>query len=146
MPKQLDPNFAVMGQPPSEAFEQLAEEGFRRVICNRVEGEDPNQPRTSDMAAAAEAAGLSFVHVPVAMSALGQATVADMEAAIEGADGPVLAYCGSGQRSTLMWSLIGCMRGRLTVEEALAKAAEAGYDLSGARPLLQSVRAARRDG
>ncbi|MBT6544024.1 MAG: TIGR01244 family phosphatase, partial [Rhodobacteraceae bacterium] len=56
---------------------------------------------------------------------------------INSADGPVLAYCASGTRSTVIWAL--GQIGTLPVDEILNQAAQAGYDLSGLRPTLQGL-------
>ena len=56
--------------------------------------------------------------------------------------GPKLAYCRSGNRSTVLWAL--ARAGQEPVEELLQTAARAGYDLAGVRPLLESL--ARQDG
>ena len=51
--------------------------------------------------------------------------------------GPVIAYCRSGNRSTVLWALN--QAGRMPEDEILSTADAAGYDLSGVRPLIASL-------
>jgi uncharacterized protein (TIGR01244 family) len=59
-----------------------------------------------------------------------------MAKALESATGPVLAYCRSGTRSTLLWALAEASNGA-DPDELSATAAAAGYDLSPIRALLE---------
>jgi uncharacterized protein (TIGR01244 family) len=59
---------------------------------------------------------------------------------LEGADGPVLAFCRSGTRSCNLWALARARMGD-SPDELIAKGAEVGYDLSGLRPLLDQLAA-----
>ena len=63
------------------------------------------------------------------------AQIEAMAAALAEADGPVLAFCRSGTRSTLLWALA---RGRAGEDAAAlaAKAEAAGYDLSPIRAMI----------
>ena len=54
------------------------------------------------------------------------------------ADGPLLAYCRSGTRSCHLWALAAA-QGGADADELVAKAANAGYDLSGMRPVLERL-------
>ncbi len=56
------------------------------------------------------------------------------------AEGPVLAFCRSGTRSTNLWALAMAKQGA-DPDELAAKAANAGYDLSGIRILLDQLSA-----
>jgi uncharacterized protein (TIGR01244 family) len=104
--------------------------GFTAIICNRPDGEDPGQPAAAEIAAAAQAAGLTFTHIPV-RGAPGPAEVEAMRQAVEAADGPVLAYCRSGTRSITTWSIGQAMSGAMSRGELVALGRAAGYDLSG---------------
>ena len=74
----------------------------------------------------------------------GEEQVRAMSAALAEARGPVLAYCRSGTRSTLLWSLAQALEGR-DLEAIAADAAGAGYDVAPIRPLLQMLAARGRD-
>ena len=104
--------------------------GFTAIICNRPDGEDPGQPSAAEIAAAAEAAGLTYAHIPV-RGAPGPAEVEAMRQAVDAASGPVLAYCRSGTRSITTWAIGQAMSGAMERGELVALGREAGYDLSG---------------
>ena len=93
--------------------------------------------------AAAEAAGLSYTAIPVTHAGFSFPQVQAMIAALEDAGGPVLAYCRSGTRSCNLWALAGAGLGE-DPDTLTAKAAGAGYDISGLRPLMDAV--AQRQG
>jgi len=83
-----------------------------------------------EVKAAARAAGMNYVHIPV----VGSPTQDQVDAnrlAIEDADGPVLAFCRSGTRSIVTWSLGQALSGVRTRSELAALGRGAGYDLSG---------------
>jgi len=60
-----------------------------------------------------------------------------MAAALARFDGPVLAYCRTGTRSTTLWALT--QAGALPADAIIATAAKAGYDLTGVRPELEAA-------
>ncbi|WP_332772557.1 TIGR01244 family sulfur transferase [Phenylobacterium sp.] len=121
---------------PQIALDDLARaksEGFKLVINNRPDGEDPSQPTSAEVEAAARALGLDYVHIPVR----GGPTPDQVEAnhlAVEQAGGPVLAFCRSGTRSIVTWSLGEFQADARTRDELVELGAQAGYDLSGAFP------------
>jgi uncharacterized protein (TIGR01244 family) len=133
--RTLDDTISVFGQIEPEDVAAAKAQGFTTIVNNRPEGEQPGQPTGAEIEAAAKAAGLDYVAIPVDHSGFAEWQVTAMADALETAKGPVLAFCRSGTRSTFLWALA---RKRLGDEgEALiAKAAGAGYDLSSIRPVL----------
>lgn len=110
-----------------------AAQGFKLVINNRPDGEEPGQPTSAEMEAAAKAAGLAYAHIPVR----GGPTPDQVEAErllLEDAPGPVLAFCRSGTRSIVTWSIGQALAGTRTREELIGLGEIAGYDLSGVLP------------
>ena len=110
-----------------------AAEGFTLVINNRPDGEDASQPTSAQMEAAAKAAGLAYAHIPVR----GAPTLDQVEEErllLEGHAGRVLAFCRSGTRSIVTWSLGQAMAGDRTREELVALGDAAGYDLANVLP------------
>ncbi|OJW68742.1 MAG: TIGR01244 family protein [Sphingomonadales bacterium 63-6] len=116
--------------------------GVTLVVNNRPEGESDDQATGAEIEAAAHAAGMDYIAIPVTMQTLSQADVTAMAHALDEAKGPVLAYCRSGTRSTLLWSLAEAQRGR-DPEEVAAAAAAAGYDVSPVRAAMDALYAAR---
>lgn len=108
---------------------EAARQGFTLIINNRPDGEAADQTPAAVIEAAAKAAGLDYVHIPI-VGGPSPAQVAQVEASLKGAKGPVLAYCRSGTRSINAWAMANAREGdRATM---LAQGAAAGYDLSGA--------------
>jgi uncharacterized protein (TIGR01244 family) len=129
--KQLQDNMFVAGQiSPGE----IAQLGVSMIVNNRPDGEEPGQPTSDEIAAAAQAAGVEYRHIPVA-GGFSLPQVAQMADALAGADGPVLAFCKSGTRSTFLWALARARLGD-DAEALVSKAAAAGYDLSPIRRFL----------
>ena len=60
--------------------------------------------------------------------------------AMEQAEGPILAYCRSGTRSTLLWALAQAQAGAAP-DEIAAKAAGAGYDIAPVRATVDMLAA-----
>jgi uncharacterized protein (TIGR01244 family) len=141
MVAQLTPQISVAPQITATDVPALAAAGFRLIINNRPDGETPDQPPGHSLEAAAHAAGLAYRAIPVDHTGIGPEQVQAMAAALAAADGPVLAYCRSGTRSTHLWALAEASRG--TAAETLVEAAAAGgYDIRAMTPMLRQLAAA----
>jgi sulfide:quinone oxidoreductase len=136
--KPIDTRLSVGPQIAPEDIAELAARGFRSVVCNRPDGEGPDQPSFAEIETAAQAAGLEARHIPVT----GQPSPEQAERfgeALRELPGPVFAYCRSGMRAATLWALSAA--GSRPVAEILAAAKSAGYDLSGvARRLVNGGR------
>ncbi|WP_439569647.1 TIGR01244 family sulfur transferase [Sphingopyxis sp.] len=97
--RTLTPALSVSPQIAPADVAALAASGFRAIVCNRPDGEEPGQPPASTVAAAAEAHGLRFVHIPVVSGTIDEGDAAAMARALADLPAPVLAYCRSGARS-----------------------------------------------
>ena len=89
-----------------DALAAIKAAGVVLVIDNRPDGEIGGDLWADSMAIAAEAAGLRFVVNPVYPGEFTPDLVARQREAVEAAGGPVLAYCASGNRSTVVWELM----------------------------------------
>ena len=102
--KQIADGFAVAGQLRPEQMASVADAGFTALICNRPDGEAPQEPQYAAISAAAEAAGLAIRYIPVSnQTGLTMDNVEAMRAALAELDGPILAYCRSGARSANLY-------------------------------------------
>jgi sulfide:quinone oxidoreductase len=115
----------------------LAAQGFRTIICNRPDGEGPGQPSFQAIEEAAAAAGIKAVYQPVQGNAIGDTDADAFGKALGELPKPVLAYCRSGTRCTVLWSLSEAKK--RPVQDILLKAIRAGYDLSALEPRLQKL-------
>jgi uncharacterized protein (TIGR01244 family) len=133
--RTLDSTISVFGQIEPDDVAAAKAQGFTTIINNRPDDEQPGQPAGAAIEAAAKAAGLDYIAIPVDHAGFNEGQVAAMVDALEAAPGPVLAFCRSGTRSTFLWALA---RHRLgdDGEVLIAKAANAGYDLSAIRSVI----------
>lgn len=122
---------------------EAARQGIGLIINNRPEDESDDQIPGAAIEAAARAAGLGYIAIPVTHAGFSETQVDAMAKALAAESAPVLAYCRSGTRSTLLWALAEASRGSDPAELAAA-AARAGYDLAPIRTLLDMLAARTR--
>lgn len=126
--KELNANISVSDQLLASDISELAIRGVRTIICNRPDGEGPDQPLFSEIAKAAEEHNIQCHYLPVVTG-----KVSDDDATAFGKllqqDGPIHAYCRSGMRSTTLWALSQAKQ--LPLADIVATAKAAGYDMSG---------------
>ncbi len=133
--RKLDDSISVAGQVTARDIAEAAAQGFTLVVNNRPDDEQPGQPAGADIEAAARAAGLDYLAIPITHAGFSEPQVAAMRDALGAAAGPVLAFCRTGTRSTLLWALARAKMGD-RIEALAAKASAAGYDLSPIAPLI----------
>ena len=133
--RKIDDSISVAPQISVEDVAAAAAQGFRMVINNRPEQEEPGQTSGDEIREAARAAGLAYVAIPITHGGFSLNQVESMRDALAKAGGPVLAYCRSGTRSTFVWALARGLEGD-DAEALAAKAAAAGYDISPIKPLI----------
>jgi uncharacterized protein (TIGR01244 family) len=133
--KQLDDETMVAPQILPEEVPALAARGIMMIVNNRPDEEEPGQPSSAEVQAAANAAGIQYRHIPVGTSGLSSNQVDAMVEAIGASTGPLLAFCRSGTRSTYVWALARSRMGD-DAAELDVKAAAAGYDLAPIRAFL----------
>ncbi|MDX8499734.1 TIGR01244 family sulfur transferase [Mesorhizobium sp. VK4C] len=109
--RQISDDYSVSGQIQPEDIAAIKDAGFRSVICNRPDNEQPGQPSADSVKAAAEAAGLAFRYIPVISGQITMDNVEDQAEALDELEGPVFAYCRSGARCTNLYGLIQQERG-----------------------------------
>ena len=138
MLRRIDDRVCVAGQIRPEDIEVLKAGGVTMIVNNRPDGEEPGQPPSAEVEAAARAAGLDYRHIPVA-GGLSEGQVQAMTEALEAAEGQVVAFCKSGTRSAYLWALARGQAGEAP-EELMQKAVAAGYDLTPIARYLASPR------
>ncbi len=133
--RQITDGYAVSPQIDPADVAAIRAAGFTTVIDNRPDAEIPPHLHAPAMRAAVEAAGLAFVANPVIAGQVTEANVAAQGAAIAAASGPVLAYCASGNRSSVVWAL--SQAGTRPADELIGLPARHGYQLEHLRPMLE---------
>lgn len=134
--RPLSPDYAVSPQIASGDLPALKAAGYTTVICNRPDGEVGPEAQADTIRAAAEAEGLTFVVNPVTPGQLTEDNVTLQAEAMAAAGGPVLAYCASGNRSSILWAL--AQAGNQSADDLIAAAARHGYQLDGLRPMIEA--------
>ena len=121
---------------------EAAARGFGLIVNNRPEDESDDQVPGPVIEAAARNAGLGYVAIPVTHAGFSQAQVTAMVDALAETDKPVLAYCRSGTRSTLLWALAQASEGA-NPDDLASAATAAGYDLGPIRALIDMLSAGK---
>jgi len=124
---KLSESLSVAAQITPQDVPNIAAQGFTTVVCNRPDGEVPDQASMDEIEAACNEAGLLFVRYPInAMNFPG----ADLDGLGELFDDPsqsVLAYCRTGTRCANLWV---ATRSDDDTPEAIKVARDIGFDLS----------------
>jgi uncharacterized protein (TIGR01244 family) len=140
MIRTIDDTISVAPQITPGDVAGIAAAGFVAIVNNRPDEEEAGQPEAAAIQAAAHAAGLRYTAIPITHAGFSSAQVETMAELLAAVDGPVLAFCRSGTRSCNLWALAQASTGG-DPERLTAKAAGAGYDLSGIRPVLDQLSA-----
>ncbi len=136
--RQITPRYAVSPQITVEDVPSIAAAGFVKVICNRPNSEVPVDQQSDSIGAAVRAAGMAYEVLELTHQTMTPENVEHQRALAESCEGPVLAYCASGTRCSVVWALGQC--DRMEPEEILSVASKAGYDLNNLRPALEQLR------
>jgi len=132
--RKLTPDLSVAPQIAPEDAAAIAAAGFRTVICNRPDGENPPELHAAHLRTALEAEGITFLDLPFDGMTMTAEVIVKLREMIAEAQGPTLAYCRTGTRCTNAWAL--GQAGEMDAETIIATAREAGYDVSGLAPYL----------
>jgi len=135
--RPLSPTFAVSPQISAEDIPAIVDAGYKTIICNRPDMEVPPSHQAAAIGAAAEAAGLAFIILPVTHQGLSIDLVMAQKTQMDDCTGPVLAYCASGTRSSIVWSLT--QAGEMPTAQIIEATAQAGYDLGGMGPQIDAL-------
>lgn len=121
--RTLRPDLLTSGQPEAEAWGALAAQGVTTVINLRPDAETAGRDGRGEVLAA----GMAYHQIPVAgVDDLTAANAARLWSLIEGAPGPVLVHCASGQRAGALLALGARDAGAMSPEAALAFGQSAG--------------------
>ncbi|MEM6913044.1 MAG: TIGR01244 family sulfur transferase [Pseudomonadota bacterium] len=135
MSRRLNDQVTVSPQISAADVAAIKDAGFHAIVAARPDGEAPGQPPAAEIAAASDAHGLAFLHVPMRGPDVDPAHVAAFAAMLN--DGPIWAYCGAGPRAVLLTSLAEIINGA-AIDAVIDQAANAGFDIAPALPLLNA--------
>lgn len=122
----LTVNFFAAPQISVAEVKAIADGGFTAIINNRPDGEIPGQPLSTDIEAAAKAAGLAYHYLPMQGGALSRQDISALQS-IAQVNSKCFAFCASGTRSAILWCFANAKdHGVMTV---LGACRDAGYNL-----------------
>ncbi len=127
---------SVSGWLNATDFEGVRALGFDKVVNFRPDNEARSQIASAEAQAAAEGAGLQYVHIPVTKHDLFTDDVVAKAVVEFGGDGRVLGYCASGQRAAIVWAAATARS--VPADEVLSLLHDAGFDLGFIRDDLEA--------
>jgi uncharacterized protein (TIGR01244 family) len=141
--QQYTPHLTIGGRPDDGEFAGLKKQGASTIVSFLT----PDEAEYAGEEAAARAAGLEFVSIPVTPDTLSTEKVESFCRAVEQAPGAVVAHCKGGGRASVMailalakahhWSL------EQTLQEGEKRGAKVGPD-SPYRNFVESYFATQR--
>lgn len=140
--RKLTDDLYVAAQLEPADVAQLDENAFRAVLCNRPDGEQQGQPAFADIQREAVALGMLIEWQPVNGALISDADVDAFAEHTESLPRPLLAYCRSGTRCTVLWAL--SQAGLRDTDEILRMAANAGYNLEALVERINARAAAKQ--
>ncbi|MCG7199594.1 TIGR01244 family sulfur transferase [Marinobacter pelagius] len=132
--RKIDDTISVAPQISVDDVAEAARLGYKTLVANRPDHEEPGQPSMADIEAAAKAEGLDWVYMPVQSGNITDEDVDRFAPMIREAEKPVLAFCRSGTRCTVLWALSAARSA--PAQDIFTKARNAGYDISGLAPRM----------
>ncbi|WP_188061840.1 TIGR01244 family sulfur transferase [Sphingobium sp. KCTC 72723] len=138
--RKLTDRILVSPQITLDQVAQAKADGVTIIVNNRPDDEEPGQVNGAEIEAAAKAAGIAYVAVPVGHGGFAPWQLDGMAGALDQAGaGKILAYCRSGTRSTLLWALTRARAGD-NADVLAAQAAAAGYDITPVRQIMDALK------
>jgi len=123
----LSDTLSVSAQITVKDVSILREQGFTVIVCNRPDGEAPDQPTMDDIEAACVAAGMLFIRYPVNAMDFPGPDLPGLGALFDDPAQRVLAYCRTGTRCANLWI---ASRDEAGLSDAVALSRGIGFDLS----------------
>mgnify|MGYP000097158201 FL=1 len=99
----MSKNTVFYGQIEPQQVDKIRAQGFKTIINNRPDGEEPNQPLQTDIATEAQQAGLAYHYLPVVGGQLTREQVEQFAEIFNQAEKPVFMFCRSGNRSNVLF-------------------------------------------
>lgn len=132
--RKLTSDLSVSSQIRPEDLPALQQAGIRAIICNRPDGEGPEQPPFSQIEQEAHRLGIEARYLPTVPENVTDEQGAQFGQLMAELPKPVLGYCRTGRRSVTMWAL--SQAGKQPATTILETASKTGYDLAALAPRL----------
>ena len=137
--RPLTDTYAVSPQIDLADLAALKAAGYTTIIDNRPDREIPEALQTDAMRKAAMAQGLTFIANPLIPGNFTPENITTQAQALTAAPGKVLAYCASGNRSSVVWALMNA--GTRPTDDLIAIPARHGYNLEPLRAQIDALAA-----
>ncbi len=139
----LHDNFFIAGQITATDFAAAKELGISTIINNRPDAEESGILSVVEAKTLAKQFGMQYLHLPMENGQpLPEDLIPSMQIALEEQQknhNKVLAHCRSGTRSSFLWGATQIIEGQKNAQEVITIAANAGINLAGFAPFLQSL-------
>ncbi|EJF84983.1 TIGR01244 family sulfur transferase [Bartonella rattimassiliensis] len=103
--QQIEPDIFIGAQISIEDIKTLAQAGFKTIICNRPDNEEPHQPSFSSIKTVANEYGIEAYHIPISPPTIEKSDIETMQTILKTASFPLFAYCYRGTRSLHLYRL-----------------------------------------
>ena len=97
--RKIEPGLGVTGQVAAQDLDAIIAAGYRSIVCNRPDGEEPGQPDFAQLAEAARARGIETAYLPVGAGLTAEDQAPAFARARAEMPAPMLAFCRTGNRS-----------------------------------------------
>jgi sulfide:quinone oxidoreductase len=125
--KRLTDDLSISPQIAVKDVAAIRAAGYRAIICNRPDGEGPDQPTFVEIEAAAREQGIAAYYLPVESGKVSDDDHARFGELMHKLEKPVLAFCRTGMRAATLWGL--SQASSKPLPEILSAAQAAGYEL-----------------
>ncbi len=102
--RRLSQDVSVSSQIRAQDLTLVGSLGFRSVICNRPDGEEPGQHLFASIKTEADLRGIQMHYLPIDSGGLRAEHILELRRIWPDLPKPVLAYCRSGARSTMLFN------------------------------------------
>ncbi|KZD12077.1 TIGR01244 family sulfur transferase [Oceanibaculum pacificum] len=140
-PTPMAPGIDTAAQIDSASIREIAKRGYKTLINNRPDEEEPGQMPMAAAKAEAEALGLDYIFLPVTSSTISRPDVEAFDRLLAGAQKPVLAHCRTGTRVYLLYAATQVLKHGADADSLVAEAASKGFDIKSLPVLVEKLKA-----
>jgi len=126
--KKINNEFYVSVQISASNMQSIKKQGIKTIICNRPDNEEEKQPLISEIIKSANEYDIEVKFLPVVSGNVSNEQIHSFSQLLAEVNQPVLAYCRTGTRSTILWTL--SQAGKSNFARVLESTKNAGYDLA----------------
>jgi uncharacterized protein (TIGR01244 family) len=125
---KINSQVSVGEQPLEGELQKLSQQKFKSVVNFRTDGEEEQPLSPKAEGDKVEAAGMTYLHIPVSMQSMGTELVDQFREKFAELPKPVFAHCKSGKRAGAMVMMHMAVEQGMTGEQTLQQAKEMGFE------------------